>query len=61
MMKKPGRKGYSYSYPVEKLVKFARLSAEEKLEWLEEILTFLKDFMPRDRKNLFEKFRKGEI
>ncbi len=54
-------KGYTYSYPVEKLAKFAKLSAGEKLEWLEEILIFIRDFMPEDKKIIFEKFRKGEI
>jgi hypothetical protein len=61
MDKEQEGKGYTYSYPVEKLAKFAKLSAEEKLEWLEEILIFIRDFMPPKNKELYQKLRKGEI
>ena len=54
-------KGYSYSYSEEKIEKFRKLSPQEKLEWLEQIMTFLSDFMPQRNKAIYEKLRKGEI
>lgn len=56
-----GRKGFSFHPTREALVAYAKLSAKQKLEWLEEINRFLYNAMPKSRRRIAEKFRSGEI
>jgi hypothetical protein len=55
------RKGFSYSLEDEKILSYMKLTAEEKLQWLEDInrLTFL---VLNDRQKEFrEQLRSGKI
>ncbi len=55
------RKGFEHYPGTEVLKKYARLSAKQKLEWLEEINRFLWKALSPEKKRLVEKFRRGEI
>ena len=55
------KKGFRYVYTKEKYESYKKLSARQKLEWLEKMNRFLYNFMPEKSKALQEKLRKGEI
>lgn len=55
------KKGFSYYLEDEKLLEYLRLSPEMRLEWLEEINGFNRKALTGRRREIFEKFRKGEI
>jgi hypothetical protein len=54
-------KGYSYHVSTRDLKKWMSISAEMKLEWLEEINTFISKHAPEKSKRIMQKFRNGEI
>ena len=55
------RKGLSYSLEDEKILAYMKLTAQEKLQWLEEINRFT-FFVLNDRQKEFrEKLRSGQI
>lgn len=55
------KKGFSYEVSDETLKKWVATPASEKLEWLEEINTFIYKFTGKKQKEIISKFRKGEI
>ncbi|MEE8168381.1 MAG: hypothetical protein V3T58_05870 [Candidatus Hydrothermarchaeales archaeon] len=55
------KKGFYYEVSDEKLKKWAAVPPSEKLEWLEEINTFIFKFTGKKQKEIISKFRKGEI
>ena len=54
-------KGFSYTLEDEKLIAYAKLTTEEKLEWLEEIFNL--NILVRTEKDweIVNKFRNAEI
>jgi len=55
------KKGFRYVYTQEKAEEYQKLSAQQKLEWLEKMNRFLYNFMPIKSKIFQEKLRKGEV
>lgn len=55
------RGGFQHHPSDEKLREYARLTPKQKLEWLEEINRFLYRALPPDRKEIAQKFRRGEL
>lgn len=55
------RKGYRYYVTDEQLRRYGKLSAKQKLEWLEEVNAFVEKFAPARTRELHRRFRKGEI
>ncbi|RKZ32737.1 hypothetical protein DRQ33_05370 [bacterium] len=49
------------TYTKWELIRLYNLSAEEKLDWLEEMLEFLESAMPPENKEIWMKFRSGEL
>jgi len=60
-MQDKSKKGFSYVCTREKAEEYQKLSAQQKLEWLEKMNRFLYYFMPKESKEFAEKLRKGEI
>ena len=58
--KKP-EEGYSYTLEDEKLAEFAKLSYEQRLEWIVKMHRFLNKFMPEESRIILQKFRTGEM
>ena len=46
---------------LEKMLRFRRLPASEKLRWLEEMRCFLRDFQPAAARERMQQFRRGEL
>jgi len=55
------RKGFSYSLEDEKILAYMKLTAGEKLQWLEEINRFTFLVLNDRQKEFREKLRSGEI
>jgi len=55
------KKGFRYVYTAEKAKEYQKLSAEQRLEWLEKMSRFLYNFMPQASKDFAEKLRLGKI
>lgn len=55
------RKGFRHAYTLEQIAEYSRLSAREKLEWLEEANRFCAKALKGDRKRFWEMFRAGKI
>ena len=55
------KKGFYYEVSEDTLKKWIATPASEKLEWLEEINTFIFKFTGKKQKTIISKFRKGEI
>ena len=55
------RKGFSYSLEDEKIRAYMKLTAREKLQWLEEINRFTFFVLNEKQKEFREKLRSGEI
>jgi|Deesub1362B_J571_1020462.scaffolds.fasta_scaffold19841_2 hypothetical protein len=55
------KKGFSYKVSEDDLRKWIKMSAEYKLEWLEEINRFLYYFASEKSRKIMTKFRRGEI
>ena len=49
------------SYTIEQLRELARVPAAEILEWLEEFIDFIEEAMSPETKEIFMKFRRGEL
>jgi len=50
------KEGYAFQVSRENLIRFNKLSAEERLNWLEEANKFIADFVPEEKlKNLLIK------
>jgi len=60
-VKREKRKGYRYYCSMETIKEYMALPAAMKLEWLEEINRFSYYAMPAKNREIWEKFRKGEI
>ncbi len=60
-MTKAAGKGYRYHVTDEQLRKYGKLSARQKLEWLEEVNAFVEKFAPPRTRELHRRFRRGEI
>ncbi len=58
--KKSGR-GFSYSYDEKTLKAYLALSLEDRLNWLEEANAFLYKYTPPKNREIWNKFRRGEI
>ena len=58
-MKKAG--GYRIVYSIGSIKKYRRLSAKQKLDWLEAANHFTNLALTPKRKKVQEKFRRGEI
>jgi len=57
MRDRPGRKSaFAFRLSREKLTAFRGLSAEEKLDWLEEANKFVADFVPEEKLRRWKKF-----
>jgi len=54
-------KGYSYTLEDEKLAEFAKLTYEQRFEWIVKAHRFLRKFMPKESQIILQKFRAGEI
>jgi len=55
------KKGFYYEVSEDALKKWINPPASEKLEWLEEINSFIFKFARQEQKEIISKFRKGEI
>ena len=55
------RGGFRHHHSDEQLREYMALSAQQKLEWLEEVNRFLNDAMTPEAKAIAGKFRRGEI
>ncbi len=58
---RPRTRGVAHHPSLEAMLRFRRLSAEEKLRWLEEMRLFLTRFLPPERRAIMERFRRGDI
>ena len=54
-------KGLIYTIEEEKIRKFMKLSAEDKLKWLAEIIQFSKKALTEKEKRIWELFRSEKI
>jgi len=63
MMKKKRKKlkGFSYYCDMNQIKEYMKLPVEWKLTWLEEANKFCHFCLPSHNKEIWEKFRKGEI
>jgi len=62
-MSKPeteGKRGVWHALSNEQLREFAKISAEEKLRWLETVRQTLRQ-LPADRQATIQKFREGKL
>lgn len=55
------RKGFSYTCTIEEIRAYSRLSAKDKLNWLEEANRFSHKAIKGKTKKIWEKFRQGKI
>ena len=46
---------------VEAMLRFRALSAEQKLQWLEEMRAFLLKFQSPERRQIMQRFRRGDL
>jgi hypothetical protein len=53
--------GFSYTYDEKTLKAYLALSLKDRLEWLEEANAFLYKFTPPKNREIWQKFRRGEI
>lgn len=56
MDKKEKKRDYAFRISKESLIAFSKLSAEEKLNWLEEANKFIEDLVPEEKLMRWEKF-----
>lgn len=54
-------KGFSYTLEDEKILEYMKLTDEQKLIWLDEILQFTMAVLSEREKELREKLREGSI
>ena len=53
-------KEFAFYLDSEKLDAFKDASAEEKLEWLEEVNEFIETFVPLEKRRIWNKLREAE-
>jgi hypothetical protein len=53
--------GYSYSVTREELLEYMKLTTEEKLQWLEEMLIFTAETSTPETRKIRDFFRKGKV
>ncbi|KKN39878.1 hypothetical protein LCGC14_0739100 [marine sediment metagenome] len=53
--------GFYHHHTKEELIEYKKLSPTQKLDWLEEINSFLYKNVSKQKRDLWTKFRKGEI
>ena len=61
MIKKATHGGYSYAVTKEQIKKWQAVSPEMRLEWLEEINRFLYEAQSPKTREIWQKFRRGDI
>jgi hypothetical protein len=54
-------KGFFYTFETEKVLKYMKLSTEDKLKWLEEIYELTYRILTEKLKEFRQKIRRGEI
>ncbi|MEQ9498127.1 MAG: hypothetical protein RIT81_14745 [Deltaproteobacteria bacterium] len=60
-MDRESKRGFSHHHTDEELRAYRKLSAEQKLQWLQDAWQFTVDFLPEEKRRIMEKMRKGEI
>lgn len=55
------RSGFRYVIDDETILKYLQVPIEQRLEWLEEANRFLLAVMPASVRDIWEKFRRGQI
>ena len=58
---KKTRGGFSYYVSDEQLEFYGSLPIEERLRWLEEAQEFMFKILPKEKWDLLQRFRRGEI
>jgi len=62
MTDNPGSKrGYSYVVTIEQIRAYRAVSPEQKLQWLQDANEFLAKALTGRRREIWQKFRRGEI
>lgn len=56
-----GKGGLSYVVDDEQILKYLQVPIEQRLEWLEEANRFLLEATPPEVREIWQKFRRGEI
>lgn len=54
-------KGFSYTLEDEKILEYMKLSSEEKLQWLEEVVEFTNSALTEKEKEFRQKLLEGSI
>ncbi len=55
------RKGFRHAFTQQDIIEYSRLSARDKLNWLEEANRFSHTMLRGKTKKIWDKFRRGEI
>ena len=55
------RGGFSYVIEAEQILKYLQVPIEQRLEWLEEANRFLFSATPPGAREIWQKFRRGEV
>ncbi len=53
--------GFAHHHSDAELRAYRRLTAEQKLAWLEDAWRLTVDFLPKDRLETYQRFRRAEI
>jgi hypothetical protein len=54
-------RGFSHHHTDEELRAYLALTAEQKLRWLHDAWRFTADFLPAERREVWQRMRAGEI
>jgi hypothetical protein len=54
-------RGYAHRHTDEELAAYRRLTPEQKLRWLHDAWRLTADFLPRERRDAWQRMRAGEI
>lgn len=60
-MSKKAKKGFEHHPTAEDIRSYRKLSAQDKLNWLEEANRFTSEALKGKTKKIWEQFRRGEI
>jgi hypothetical protein len=55
------KKGFKYYLEDEKIIEYLKLSPVDRLRWLEEANRFIEIVLPKEKRKIWEKYRRGEI
>ena len=61
MLRAKVKKGFEFHCAVDNIRSYCKLSAKDKLNWLEEANRFTFKMLPEETKKIWEQFRHGEI